>query len=313
MDTYIFHEGELPQEVKEDFEPAVFNVPSFSTHGHALSAVSYYLLDKRKKTALAGIRFYINDGMARSPFRAPFGSVECSDKINAADLYGFLDHIQNDLKRKGVSEIRIKNPPRVYFPERGALLESFLINQNFTVADSEITAVIPVGDEPFVAGIRHSERLRLQQAQNAGFTFRKLPAEKVEEVYQFISACHRDKGYKISISLADLQKRLDVFPDRYLLFAVFDGDRLVAASVSVRVYRNILYNFLVNHEKQYNSLSPPLLLMEGMHDYCRESAISLLDLGTSTLDGKPGFPLLDFKLRIGGKPSSKMTFFKKVN
>jgi hypothetical protein len=313
LDTYIFHEGELPPEVKADFEPAIFNTPSFSTLQDPLHWLSYYLIDQAKKTAVAGIRFHLIDGVASSPFRAPFGSVDCSNTIHPASLYRFIEDIQGDLKKKGATKIYIKNPPRVYFPEKGALIEVFLLNHDFAVTDSQITAVIPIGDEPFVEGIRHSQKLRIRQAQKAKFIFRNLPLAKVEEVYQFISSCHRDKGYKLSISLQDLQKAATGFADRYLLFGIYDGERMVAASVSIRVYRHILYNFLVNHEKQYNSLSPSLLLMEGTHRFCRENGITLFDLGTSAVEGEPNFPLLDFKLHIGGNPSSKVTFLKTIS
>ena len=256
MDTYIIHEGKLPREIKADYEPAIFNTLSFSALQDPLHWLSYYLIDQEKKTAAAGIHFHVSDGVASSPFRAPFGSVECSDKIKPASLYRFLEYIQADLKQKGVSEIHIKNPPRAYFPENGALLEMFLLNQNFTVSDSQITAVIPITDAPFAEGIRRSQKLRMRQAEKAKFTFRNVPLAKIEEVYQFISRCHSDKGYKLSISLQDLQKTATAFGDRYLLFGIYDGEKMVAASVSIRVYSHILYNFLINHEKQYNSLSP---------------------------------------------------------
>lgn len=313
METYIFHEGELPPEIKEDFEPAIFNTLSFCRLQDPLHWQSYYLVDQRKRIAVAGIHFHISDGVASSPYRAPFGSVDCCEKINPAYLYRFLEYIQAQLKQQGVSGIHIKNPPGIYFPDRASLLHVFFANLNFAVADSEIAAVIPVGDEPFTAGIRHSERLRIRQTQKADFTFRLLPMEKAGEVYQFISACHVEKGYKLSITMADLQKTVTQFPDRCVLSGVYHDQRMVAASVSIRIYRNILYNFLVNHEKQYNSLSPALLLMEGIHRYCKENSIALFDLGTSALEGKPNFPLLDFKMHIGGRPSSKVTFFKKLN
>ena len=111
MRTYIFHEGTLPVEVKSDFEPALFNTPSFSALHDPLSQASYYLINKDKNTAVAAMHFHLIDHVARSPFRAPFGSVECSDAINPKQLYQFLEHVELRLKEKNISEIHIKNPP----------------------------------------------------------------------------------------------------------------------------------------------------------------------------------------------------------
>jgi hypothetical protein len=87
---------------------------------------------------------------------------------------------------------------------------------------------------------------------------------------------------------------------------------MCAAAVSILVNRDIVYNFLVNHNSEFNNLSPAVLLMEGIYDHCQEHDIGLLDLGTSALGGQPNFPLLDFKLRLGAVPVSKMSFYKNL-
>ena len=80
--------------------------------------------------------------------------------------------------------------------------------------------------------------------------------------------------------------------------------------VSVRINKSILYNFYMDHDAPYNKLSPALMLMEGLFKFCEEQSIDLLDLGTSSLDGKPNFSLLAFKLRTGAFPSLKLRFEK---
>ena len=139
-----------------------------------------------------------------------------------------------------------------------------------------------------------------------------MPAEQITQVYAFIARCHSEKGYKISIAAEELEATVQRFPGRYLLFGIFDGERMVSACVSIIVKRGILYNFLLNHDKEYNSVSPPLLLLEGIYDYCRENSIHILDLGTSAIAGKPNFSLLDFKVHLGGVPTTKLSFYKKL-
>jgi len=52
------------------------------------------------------------------------------------------------------------------------------------------------------------------------------------------------------------------------------------------------------------------MLMEGIYGWSQKHHVELIDLGTSSLEGQPNFSLLDFKLRLGGNPSSKLTFEK---
>ena len=53
-------------------------------------------------------------------------------------------------------------------------------------------------------------------------------------------------------------------------------------------------------------------LMEGVYNYSQTEGINLIDLGTSSLNGKPNFSLLDFKLHLGATPTQKLTFQKNL-
>ena len=313
MEAYITHEGSLPSGYGLDFEPALFNTTAFAELQKSADVISFYLLHQGKKKAIACIHFHISEHVARSPFKAPFGSIECSKKINPNRLYTFLECVEVQLKQKGVHAVYIKNPPRAYSPEKFSLVETFFLNHKYEITDAEVSTVIPVTGEPFTGLIRNSEKLRMRQAQKAAFTFQNLPVEKLDDVYGFISRCHHEKGYQVSITQGELQRTANEFPEQYLLFVILQSSNIVAASIAIRVRKTTLYNFIANHEKQFNQLSPPVILMEGMYEYCRQNKITLFDLGTSALHGKPNFPLLDFKLHIGGLPTSKLSFYKKLS
>lgn len=312
MEAYITHEGSLPSGYGLDFEPALFNTTAFVEFQEFADVTSFYLLDHGKKKAIACIHFHLADQVASSPFKAPFGSIECSKKINPNRLYTFLEDVEGELKQKGVQAVYIKNPPRAYSPEKFSLVETFFLNHKYEITDAEVSTVIPVTGESFADLIRSSEKLRMRQAQKAAFTFQNLPVENLGHVYEFISRCHVEKGYQVSITREELQRTVDEFPEQYLLFVILQSSTIVAASIAIRVKKTTLYNFISNHEKKFNQLSPPVILMEGMYEYCRQNKFTLFDLGTSALHGKPNFPLLDFKLHIGGLPTSKLSFYKKL-
>lgn len=311
MEAYTFHDGSLPNGVTLDYEPAIFNLPAFVAMQDPLPARSFYLVDRGK--AVAGVHFHLSGNTARSPFKAPFGSLECSDLINPARLYRFVEFVETRLKESGIEEIYIKDPPRAYAPRNLSLLEVFFINRGYAIVEAETGAAIPVKDTLFRQVIRHSEKLRLRQGENAGLNFKELSPDRLEEVYDFIAGCHHKKGYGLSITASHLMATARLFPGRYHAFAVLRDETIVAASVAIRVKEKILYNFLMNHEKDFNPLSPTVRLMEGMYAFCQANNISLFDLGTSALHGAPNFTLLDFKMHTGGEATSKFTFHKKIN
>jgi hypothetical protein len=274
--------------------------------------MAFYILMPSEMKAVASIHFHINEQSASSPYRAPFGSIELAAALAPRLLYEFFEYLEVQLAKRGVREIQIKNPPQGYAPASLSLIETVLINQGYQVVTAELTALIASDAAGFSQRIRHSEKLRLQQAKNAGCAFCHWPVESLRQVYDFLSRCHEEKGYPVSITFDDLYKTVATFPDRYLLFGIIKEEEVIAASISIKINQNCLYNFFANHNRKYNPLSPLILLIEGIYVYCQENRIGLLDLGTSALHGKPNFNLLDFKMHIGGVPSAKVTFNKKI-
>ena len=112
------------------------------------------------------------------------------------------------------------------------------------------------------------------------------------------------------MTLAALREVVYHFPQQYVLFGVYQEETLVAASIAIHVNSRILYNFYADHDMAYDHLSPVVLLTEGLVRYAQEQKADWLDLGTSALENKPNFGLLDFKMRLGGKPTAKLTFEK---
>ena len=56
--------------------------------------------------------------------------------------------------------------------------------------------------------------------------------------------------------------------------------------------------------------SPVVILSSGIYDYCSDERISLLDVGTSTMNGFPDPGLLRFKRALGFKESIKLAYRK---
>lgn len=313
MHTYNFHDGPLPAGVTLGYSPSIFNTDAYRLLHPAENEQSFFLLEKNQLIAYAGVHFHIDGGVARSPFRAPFGSFEFNDQLAPRKLYEFLQHVETRLRSMGVKQVFLKNPPQAYASARSALLQTFLLNQQYRVYDAEVSVGIPVTSKTFSECIRHSEQLRLRQGTEAGFVFHHPAVDKIGEVYRFLAVCHKEKKYTLSISEEELMRAVTTFPDKYILSVIKYQERLVAAAVSIRISESVLYNFLVNHLKEFNTLSPPVMLVDGLYTYCQEQSIALLDLGTSALAGQPNFSLLDFKLHLGGVPSAKFTFFKEAN
>lgn len=261
---------------------------------------------------MAEVSFHPEGSTAISPCRAPFGSFVFSEHLPPKVLYDFVAACEQHLTARGIRSVKITDAP-LFYREGSELLQTILFNQGYSVSKAELTTGIRVDHHHFDDKIEVWERRKLRQAKDKGAQFKMLPASELEVVYQLIQKSRSERGHSLSMSLEEVSKVVDTFKKEFLLSGVYISKELAAASIAIRVNREIVYNFYSGHPKKFDSLSPVVTLIGGLYRYCHTNHIRLLDLGTSAIHGQPNFPLLDFKLRLGAVPSMKITLTKKLD
>jgi hypothetical protein len=226
------------------------------------------------------------------------------------EFVGFTEH---KLKEVGVQQILLKNPPEIYTSQSSTSLSKVLLESGYTLDLEETSAVIQVRNHSYEEILHRSKKSRLKKCHDNQFSIVSRPLNKLSEVYDFISACREEKGFTLSMSMAELQRVVNAFSKVFFLHVVMDDHQLVASSISIQVNKNVLYTFYYDHGEQYDAVSPVVFLCEGLFSFCQQNQIALLDLGTANKDGNPNLPLLDFKLSLGAQPSSKLTFVKNLS
>jgi hypothetical protein len=305
-----FQEGKLPDHHRYDFDPLIFNLPANLLLQSREGWHSMYAIRTDKKLVRAQVHFHIDNDVATSPYKNPFGSFEFSDAMTPKELFDFIRFVEESLMAKGVKKIIIKSYPQLYHSARTSLLYTFLINHGFIANEAELSACIEVSPSKLFDSLSSWEKRKLRQQKQTDLRFKKLPIDKVRDAYHFIEACRKERGQSLSMTIGQLDAVIKTFPDNFYLFGMFEGQAYAAASIAVRINKSILYNFYSAHPKKYDLISPVVGLIEGMYHFCQEESIQLLDLGTSSLRAKPNFTLLDFKLNLGAKPTPKLTFTK---
>lgn len=310
--NYEFVEGVPPSNFTFGYDISIFNSRSYRSLQGGKSWKEFHVLRRDESKILASVFFFIDGNEAFSPYKASFGSLELSNKINTEVLYYFIAYYEGKLRERRITKIVIKNYPEQYHLVHHNMLSVVLFNHEYVISNAELGACIPVGKELLSDRMDKWERRKYKQSEKANLVFRPLPIRSLEDVYSFIHGCRMEKGYPLSMSLAELNKTSAALKGSFQLFGVFQDEELVAASISIHVNRRVLYNFYSAHNKKFDQLSPVVFLICSMHSWCHTKKISLLDLGTSALGGTPNFSLIDFKLRLGAIPSMKLTFEKNM-
>ena len=312
MEKFIFIQGTPPAGFALNFPGSLFNT---AAHRHLQSLThwtSFYILNESSKGIEGFFHAHVNGTKAESPYRAPFGSIEFSESLPPGVLLDFIGFIDHSLLHDGVMEIKIKMPPLAYSPTAISCLKEALTKKRYQVELAEVGSVIYVRDVDFKSIIKDSERLVLNQYDKKDFVCIRLPIDNIESVYDFISKHQVLKGYAMSMALDELRNTVQVFNDDFFLFVVLDHQKIIAASVSIKVMDHVLYNFYLAHDAAYNKYSPAIAIIEALYSFCKKNSMSILDLGTSMLNDKPNIPLLNFKQRIGGVVTEKLTLCKKL-
>lgn len=268
----------------------------------------YGLRHKETKKIVAQIFFNVKGKKMFSPLYAPFGSLEVYGTLGQREIESLFIKIEEDSKRLGIAHCQIKSYPEDYNPVTTRLLHKVASKLDFTCAE-EVSSIIPVDVKIFEKKIAVSQRQKLRKSEKR-FIQSQPGITTLKEVYNFISACRKEKNQSLSMSLVQLQKTVKRFPKNFILFQVADEQQIAAAAIVIKVSDKILYTFYYAHDRRFNRISPTVFLISGIYRYAQDHQFTHIDLGTSMVNGGINRPLIQFKKSIGGQPSSKYIFDK---
>ena len=298
----------LPQEFA--FDPFLFLQKKHLQTQSEDELLFFQLLDQKTAEIVTHLPVFVNEnGVACSPGKAPFGSIQFKDQLQEEVLAEFLTQTKRYLfEVKNCRIFKIKSYPFAYAPSESAVLTELLLKQEFKISHSEINHHIAVNAEAFENNLHPSARRRLFKCLKNEFIFREERDEQLPEVWDFINFCRKERKYEPPLPLQKLTELFQEFPAHFRTFTIRQAGKLAAATIAVQVNKQILYNFYPANPVSFNAFSPIVLLTQGLYQVCQKEEISLLDLGTSNLPEGPNFPLIAFKKHLGGKPSLKLSF-----
>jgi hypothetical protein len=294
----------------------LFNSPAFfQLHAATNRGFYYQLCQAHVQRADATLHFTsvpTRDTEFRSPLRGTFGGLSCSDKISLEHREAFLQAVETHLRGEGATELFIKEPPARHDLTSFSLNHSLYLRRGYEVAGHELNSSLSVCADPFVEGLDPGNRKRLRKASEAGYHARTLSPEEHEAAYQLIAANRERRGFPFSMSWAQVMEMRSTFPDRFVVFGVEQSGALAAAGICLRTTPVILYVYAWGEAADAVAFSPVTLLAACIYDYCRAQGVTLMDLGTSTVEGQPNYGLLRYKRHLGARESLQLRYMKQL-
>ncbi len=242
----------------------------------------------------------IDQDVAISIPRSPFGSFFVKDSSNVDQFPDFIDQVKQDLKDRRIGSLKISHPSIIY--DHFVHLD-WLLKEGFRKDFDDINQHIPLRSG-WLDGIHDMQKRKLAALQSEGFSFRKMGTDELQVAYQFVEVCRLAQELSINISYEQL-KELSDQTGAYDIFGVFRSGKISALCISVRVTEKTAYYYLPATSPMFRSQSPMVLLIAGMVDYYQSQGFEHFDLGVSSIEGKPQESLRIFKERMGATQGDK--------
>ena len=259
----------------------------------------------------AKIYFSEKDKTLVSLDNAPFGSFITGQPVEKMDLLLCLEKVLSWSSSNKIRTVTIRSFPDTYDDHSSKMIKQSLLETSFDILHKDITQVVKVDRETSMA-VNADKKRRLRTAEAKGFQFKALPLRWLEKSYALIVQSRVSKGYPVTMTLEQLERMFTLFPNEYMLFGVFGHNKLIAASVSIKVTDKIVYCFYLGDDLKYRPISPVTTLVNGIYNFCNVNHFTLLDLGLSTDNGKLNEGLYNFKKTFGALDSFKLTFIKQL-
>ena len=294
------------------FTPHFFNTLKFQQNQQYDPLLSFYILDEAEKEVKGLIHFTQLGDTAESQPRGPFGGFEVDPHIDDEVFVRFNEFIDSSLSDLGISKIRIIQRPDILFNEIAFDPVEMLYDLNYRIVNTDISHYVSLEDVS-LKDIHPMERRNFRKARAKDYRWKLESISSLPEVYSFIERCREQNQLKVNITFEDLRRSFNRFPQKYRIFSIRYQDYLAAASITVEVSKEVMYNYLPASDKRFNKDSPNVFLLVSLYKYAKSLGYEVLDLGVSSIDGKIQTGLAEFKERMGALICEKKSFEKKLS
>lgn len=289
-------------------EAALYNRVEYLSQNETDNLIRFNWVVNNK--AIIGCNLYTQKHNLINARYSSFGGVEFSIQ-GLPVLDKFMDALILWCSDNGIAQVQLKLPSSVYSENYDHLLQ--LLNvAGFTELVREVNQHLVVSEEIYSEVIKYNERKKLRRCKEQRFEFKYMQSDQLHQAYRLIADTRIRNTFPVSMTLDKLRKMFSVFPDNYFLFGVYDSKRLIAVAVSIKINRNILYNFYHGDDIEYRSYSPIVMLLEGIYGYCQRENFEYLDLGISSVHGKLNHGLYKFKENCGCIATAKPILVKEL-
>jgi hypothetical protein len=300
----------IPAEVPEWCD--LFHHPLFYQLNKGNHSVYFSFLLEGK---LIGVIHFteIEPGVFKSPHRGTFGSINFKPEVEIQTQHLAVKMATEKIQELGAKRIEVVSAPFAHDLAQMSVLFNAYIQEGYTISNHEINHCLLVDQTPLIEKMMRNNKKRLNKCVREGFQFKQVKEHsEIEMVYSTIKQNRESKGYKVSMTLEQILKMKELFPENLFFFNTSTNGESAASAICMRINACVLYVFYWGDRPGYEQYSPVAHLADGIYAYAQAGNYTLIDAGTSSLEGVPNYGVSNFKENLGFTISSKPTYAKQL-
>jgi hypothetical protein len=297
------------------FNRAAFHVLNVAP-GDAVRRIDHHDSAGRFVGSLVGL---VRDGHFISGHSAPFGGVDlvrdAETAKRVADLVGTaLATLRDDGVREVTMTIRLRPP---VYARADPHVELALLVHGFAVVAAELNHHIDL--EGVTDARAHVDRLpsaarralQRAQVQDLAYAEAQSPTDWAA-AYDLLRRNREAKGRHLSLPLAYLERVRAAFPGRVRMATLCMAGEPVAAALTYRLRPEREYVVWWGDHGHDLDRSPMPLLALRLVERALAERVRTVDLGISSVEGRPDEGLAQFKQSVGGTPTVRLTLHRSL-
>lgn len=288
--------------------PHVFNTAAFSCLNAAKAERLHFLVFEEEGRLRYGITLGRRAGWLLSPFSAPFGGFSFCRTPHLESLDAAVQALADYARGLGC-RLRVSLPP-LFYASQFLTETATVLSRRSTATRIELNYHFPVARfADYDRCLARNARKNLRHAERQEWEFtvvRRGDAEGLRRAFGVIRRNREEHGYTLSMTLAEVERTVELIPADFFLLR--HGDVDVAAAQVFHVAEGIAQVVYWGDLHACSPLRTMNMLAYRLFEHYSHTALDVLDIGTSMLGDVPNYGLCDFKASVGCEASPKFVF-----
>jgi hypothetical protein len=276
-----------------------------SNHNYAimnnssLNNIEISIMQNGKKLILSAVE---NETNLISPNYGTFSNIRVNTR-NPIIIKKLVKKLFSKLSSR-YQEFHLTLPP-YFYNKNLKLIVTELLSYGAFIEKSEINNHIDCSEKiEFSKG----NKKKLNKLLNEKFSFHKGASSELRNAYDIIKENRAIKNYKVSLSFNKINNLIKNFNEKFNIWFVYNSsDKPVASAITIDLIDKVRYVFYWGDKLRKDTNSPIVLMAHSLIQENIKNKISVLDLGTSSVNGKINSGLKNFKNSLGAFDSEKLT------